>query len=150
MNPKGAIFFNVGSILTGIAFFPYIVGLYKWYNEDTWRLILLIFSQLIGFFIALTLILIGIFPEDQVRAHIFWSNLFFIFNFTFILLTSISLLNHPDFIRPISYIGFAVTGLYIVPFFILNNSLLEWIIVLASFGYFALITYNMFKITFHS
>lgn len=71
----------------------------------------------------------------------------------FILLTAISLLTHPNFIKIISYFGFVIVGFYIVFFdlafnniFIGLNFLLEWIIMLGSYVFFGLITYNMFRL----
>jgi hypothetical membrane protein len=44
-NPRGAILFDLGCILTGIALFPFFIGLYEWCNEEKWRRISLTISQ---------------------------------------------------------------------------------------------------------
>ncbi|MBD3339254.1 MAG: hypothetical protein GF353_09095 [Candidatus Lokiarchaeota archaeon] len=44
-NPNGAIFYNLGCILTGIALFPFFGSMVVWYRENLWHKILaLIFN----------------------------------------------------------------------------------------------------------
>jgi hypothetical membrane protein len=33
-NPTGAILYNLGCIFTGIALFPFFIGMYKWYTTE--------------------------------------------------------------------------------------------------------------------
>jgi len=70
-NPAGAVFYNTGCILTGIALFPFFAGLYKWYTHEKWRKISLIVTQIVGFLAAFSLIMIGVFSEDYVEQHVF-------------------------------------------------------------------------------
>ncbi len=156
-NPSGAIYFNIGVILTGIALFPFFIGLYLWYSEVTWRTTLIIISQLFGFGAAFSVIMVGFFPEHLITAHLFWSYLFFIMLLIFTLLISISLFTHPDFNRIISIFGFVIVALYVLFFYLVINNLfiglnyiLEWLMVIFIFTLFGLITLNMFKLKYPS
>jgi hypothetical protein len=152
-NPNGAIYFNMGVIFTGIALFPFFIGLHLWYSEVTWRTTLIIISQLLGFGAAFSVIMVGFFPEHLITAHLFWSYLFFILLLIFTLFISISLFTHPDFNRIISIFGFIIVGLYVLFFYLVINNLfiglnyiLEWLMVILVFTLFGLITFNMFKL----
>ncbi len=89
-NPQGAIYFNVGAMLTGISLFPFFVGIHLWYSEVIWKNIFLIASQLAGAFAAFSLILVGFFPENHLIEHLFWSYSFF-FSILYLLPTLSSL-----------------------------------------------------------
>lgn len=156
-NPNGAIYFNIGAIITGITLFPFFIGLHLWYSEVTWRTTLIIISQLLGFSAAFSVIMVGLFPEHLITAHLFWSYLFFILLLIFTLLISISLFTHPDSNKIISFFGFVIVGIYILFFYLVINNLfiglnylLEWLMVIAIFTLFGLITFNMFKLKYQS
>ena len=57
-NPNGAILYNLGCILTGIALFPFFVGFYKWYTEEKHRRTSIVVTQIVGCLAALSLIMI--------------------------------------------------------------------------------------------
>jgi hypothetical protein len=48
-NPQGAIFYNVGCVLTGLALFPFFAGFYCWYTDEKWRKSLMMITQAVGF-----------------------------------------------------------------------------------------------------
>jgi len=102
-NPSGAILYNLGCILTGIALFPFFGGLYKWYTNDKGRRILLMITQAIGLFAAFSLVMIGVFSEDSGELHILWSSIFFLLNLLVLILMGVSLFTHPNYMKPIAY-----------------------------------------------
>ena len=63
-SPNGAIFYNIGCILTGSALCPFYIGLYKWYMDKTWHKLLIIITQIVGVASGFALIMIGVFSED--------------------------------------------------------------------------------------
>lgn len=149
-NPTGAIFFNVGCVLTGITLFPFFFGLYKWYTNENWRKISLILTQTIGSLAAFSLMMIGVFSEDYGEIHGLWSAVFFLLNLIILILSNVSLFTHHNYIRKIAYYGFIVVAINLVFAFLYTVPLLEWFTVFASLGYVGLLAYNMFKAGFRN
>ena len=146
-NPNGAIFFNVGCVLSGISLFPFFAGLYKWYTDEKWRKISLIITQTLGSLAAFSLMMIGVFSEDCGEMHRLWSAVFFVLILIILILSGVSLFTHPDYIRRIAYYGFAVAIINFI-FVSYNIPLLEWFTVFTALGYVGSLAYNMFKIEF--
>lgn len=144
-NPRGAILYNLGCILTGIALFPFFIGLYKWYTEEKWRKNLLVFSQAVGCLAAFALIMIGVFSEDSGSLHDTWSSIFFLLNFLVLILVGTSLFTHPRYIKAIAFYGFTVAAINLGLIFVPNTTLLEWFTVFTALGYVGLMSYNMTK-----
>lgn len=147
-NPVGAVFYNIGCILTGVALFPFFAGLYKWYTHEKWRKISLIATQIVGFFAAFSLVMIGVFSEDVMEQHVFWSSVFFVLNLVVLILVGLSLFTHPSYIKPIAYYEFVVAGINLVFVLVYNTTLFEWFTVFTALGYVGLLVYNMFKTQF--
>lgn len=145
-NPNGAIFFNIGCILTGSALFPFYIGLHKWYREEIWQKFLLIITQIIGCSSGFVDIMIGIFPENFQPEHSIWSNIFFILILIILVLGSVVLFNHPDFIKPIGFYGIIVAVINLLFVFLIRTPILEWFTVFTALGYVGLVVYNMYKI----
>jgi hypothetical membrane protein len=148
-SPNGAVFYNVGIILAGVALFPFFIGLYKWYSDKQWRRILLIATQIIGFVEAFSLIMIGVFPETTGDPHIFWSDVQFILNLIVLILADAALITHPKFMRPIGYYGFLVAAIQVATLALIfmgnSSSLVEWFTVFTTLAFVGLIVVNMFK-----
>ena len=145
-NPRGAWFYNAGCILTGLALFPFYAGFYSWYTKERWRKALMGLTQLVGFLSAFSLIMIGVFSEDAMAQHLFWSELFFVFNLLVLILANISLMTHPKFVRPIGYYGIAVAVVNLLFVVLTTTPLLEWFTVFTALGYAGLLAYNTLKL----
>ena len=149
-NPFGAIYYNLGCIFTGIALFPFYIGLYKWYSEKKWSRLFLKTAQIIGFLSAFALIMIGIFSEEYIPQHQFWGFIFFISNLCVLILASISLSTHPYFPKSIIYYSFGVIAINLIFIIILLIPLylpiLEWFSVFTALGFVGIIVYNTFKL----
>ncbi len=141
-NPNGAVFYNVGCILTGLALFPFFAGLYKWYTSEKLRKVMIMATQVVGFFSAFSLIMIGVFSEDYMTQHVFWSNVFFAFNLIVLILANISLMTHSKFRRPIGYYGLVVALINLLFVVFSNTPLLEWFTVFTALFYVALLSHN--------
>ena len=109
-NPHGAILYNLGCILTGIALFPFFIGLYKWYSEEKRFRKRLLVVQTIGCLAAFSLIVIGVFSENAGWIHNMWSEVFFVLNWIVLVLIGASLFNHPRYIKATSYYAFVVAA----------------------------------------
>lgn len=144
-NPRGAILYNLGCILTGIALFPFFIGLYKWHTNEKWRKMSLFISQAVGCLAAFALVMIGVFSEDSGSLHSLWSEVFFLLNLAVLVLVGASLFTHPRYVRAIAYYGFTVAAINLAFVFVSDMPLLEWFTVFTSLGYVGLITYNMAK-----
>ncbi|MDH7557766.1 MAG: DUF998 domain-containing protein [Candidatus Bathyarchaeota archaeon] len=147
-NPSGAILYNLGCVLTGIALFPFFGGLYKWYTDKKWRKTLLIGTQIVGFLAALSLIMIGVFSEDYGSLHSLWSSIFFFLNLTVLVLLGVALFTHPKYMKPIAFYGFIVAAINLLFVLVYRNPIFEWFTVFTALGYVGLLVYNMFKAEF--
>jgi hypothetical membrane protein len=144
-NPNGAIIYNWGCILTGIALFPFFIGLYKWYeNEKRYRTPLLV-AQAVGCVAAFSLIMIGVFSEDSGWPHRLWSQIFFMLNLTILIQVGSFLFTHPRHIRAIAYYGYAAAAINVMLILVPNMPLLEWFTVFTALGNVGLLSYNMSK-----
>lgn len=161
LNPNGATFFNLGCILTGILLFPYFFGLKKLSLDNKWQKSCMIVGQTAGCCSAFALIMVGVFSEDIMDIHLFWSNIYFTLNMLFLLFFTISLLKHPDIIRSIKIYGviIMIIDVFFVSFVIrapppnqdpdftrvilMMLKFLEWFTIFASLSYIGLIIYNM-------
>jgi len=144
-SPRGAVFYNVGCVLTGLALFPFFTGFYKWYTNEKWRKSLMMITQAVGFIAAFALIMIGVFSEDYGAAHVFWSQVFFTLNLMVLMLANVSLMTHRKFIRPVGYHGFAVAVVNLLFVALSNTPILECFTVFTALGYVAFLAYNTFK-----
>ena len=144
-SPRGAIFFNVGCVLTGLALFPFFAGFYKWYTDEKWRKSLMMITQALGFIAAFALIMIGVYSEDYGTIHHFWSQAFFVFNLMVVVLANVSLMTHRKFIRPVGYYGLVVAVVNLLFVALSNTPILEWFTVFTAHGYVAFLAYNTYK-----
>jgi hypothetical protein len=144
-NPSGAILYNLGCILTGIALFLFFGGLYKWYINEKGRKILLMITQAIGLFAAFSLVMIGVFSEDYGEPHSLWSSIFFVLNLLVLILMGVSLFTHPNYMKPIAYYGFIVAAINLLFVLVYRIPLFEWFTVFTALGYVGLLVYNMLK-----
>ncbi|MFX0073057.1 MAG: DUF998 domain-containing protein [Candidatus Hermodarchaeota archaeon] len=144
-NPNGAIFYNLGCILTGIMLFPFYLGLYKWYLEKSWHKVLMIVTQIVGCCSGFALIMIGVFSEDFMTEHIFWSEIFFKLNLGVLVLASITLMFHPKAYKIVVIYGIAVAIINLIFVYFIGTPLVEWITVFTALGYAGLIVYNTYN-----
>jgi hypothetical membrane protein len=147
-NPRGAIFYNVGCVVTGLALFPFYIGLYIWYDSHIGRRILLSIGQVFGLCAAFSLMMIGVFSADSGAPHLFWSAAFFTLNFIVMLLVITSLITHPKFMKPIGVYGYVVTVASLLFDFSVGGPLVEWFTVFTSLSFAGLLVFNMLRGSF--
>lgn len=143
-NPNGAVLYNLGCILTGIMLFPFFIGLSRWYKDEIWHKAFTIIIQVVGSFSGFALIMIGVYSEDFPSPHVFWSEVFFDVNLIVLILASVTLYFHPDFIKWIGLYGIVVAIINLLFVFFLGTPILEWFTVFTALGYVGLIVYNMY------
>jgi len=145
LNPAGAMVYNIGCIFTGIALFPFFIGLNKWYTNEKWRENSIKITQLVGFAAAFALMMIGFFSEDAGWLHSMWSTIFFLLNLAVLILASASLYTHPSYMKSVALYGFVVAAINLLFLFVSNTPILEWFTVFTALGYIGLLSYNMIK-----
>jgi hypothetical membrane protein len=91
------------------------------------------------------LMMIGFFSENAGAIHHMWSVSFFVFNLMVLVLSSVSLLTHPKFMRPIGYYAVVVALINLVFVGFSYTSILEWFTVFTALGYVAFFSYNTFR-----
>ncbi|MBZ2166923.1 DUF998 domain-containing protein [Methanobacterium spitsbergense] len=156
LNPSGAIFFNLGCILSGIIMIPFFAGLYEWKPIKKLSKILLILGMLLGIYASVSLIMVGVFPETHLQQHLLAAAGVFGSLFIIIILLSVALFNHPKFIRLIAYYGIIPIIIDIIFQFISKgNNLLanfqqtipvpgfEWAAVFTSIAWVGFLAVNM-------
>ena len=152
-NPNGAIFYNVGMVLTGLASIPFYVGLYNWFmirkksNLDVVALVA-------GIINALAIMMAGIFSETEetYSQHVFWSILIFISFLPVLIFVNISILNQPDFSNLVAYYGFGVS-LIDMSFLVLliftgvdtNFPLFEWFAVFSYISWIGVLAFSIIQ-----
>lgn len=142
-NSQGAIFYNLGCILTGSALFPFYIGLFAWYRKELWHKIFMIITQIIGCYSGLVLIMLGISTEDPI-VHDDWSQVFCLLNLILMEMASFFLLFNRKFNELIGYYGCIVPYISIL-FVYFFEVLAEWFTFFL-LVYVALILYNTNKI----
>lgn len=147
-NPNGAIFYNIGCVVTGLALFPFYIGLYKWYNRKMWRRIALTVGQVLGLISAFSLMMIGVFSADTGAPHLFWSASFFTVNFIVVLMVITSLMTHPEFKKLIGVYGYVVTVASLIFDLTVGGPLIEWFTVFTALGFAGLLVINMLMIAY--
>lgn len=145
-SPNGAWFYNAGCILTGLALFPFYAGLFEWYTKERKRKLLLVATEVVGLVSAFSLIMIGVFSEDSMAQHLFWSEVFFVFNLLVLILANVSLMTHPKFIKPIGYYGLVVAVVNLLFVVLTSTPLLEWFTVFTALAYAGLLAYNTLRL----
>jgi hypothetical membrane protein len=146
LNPDGAWFYNTGCILTGVALFPFFAGLYSWYPDQKSKKVPIVIAQILAFASAFALIMIGVFSEDYLAQHLFWSDLFFVLNLLVLVLVNASLMTDRNFIRSIGYYGFAVAVINVLFVLLSNTPVLEWFTVFSALGFAGMLGYNTWRI----
>jgi hypothetical membrane protein len=142
-NPSGAIFYNVGCILTGIVLVPFFISLY-WLRSD-YRIAsaVLRIGLFFGVLSAIALVMIGIYSEDQGAPHMMASSTFFLLNFVVFLVVNVALLFHSGVHRAIPLYGLAIDVSSLVFAFTANGPLLEWYVVFGALVFVGLLSINV-------
>jgi hypothetical protein len=153
-NPNGAIFYNLGMVLTGLASILFYIGLYKWFINKR-KSNLLVVGLVAGIINALAIIMAGIFSETQetFTLHVFWSILIFVSFFPVLILVNFSIMTYPDFNRLVAYYGFGVSliDLSFLVFLVFtgvdaNFPLIEWLAVFSYISWIGVLAYSFLNL----
>lgn len=98
------------------------------------------FSQLLGVASGISLVLIGIYPEDFPAEHRFWSYAFFIINFFAMLLVNTSLVAHERYSKLIAAFAYLLLAVMLGGFYLYGGiPWIEWFAVGSSMVFASLL-----------
>lgn len=152
LNPRGAIFYNLAIIQTGIMAIPFYIGLNQWYTKRTGEQLSL-FTRISGIINGLAITFSGVFPESgNFVFHVVFSYLIFTSFVPILIGVNKSLLSIEGYNRIICYYGFAVAGINLVLIFAVTlmfmgygqgiGPIMEWLAVFTYFGWAVLLAIN--------
>ncbi|NIO49235.1 MAG: DUF998 domain-containing protein [Candidatus Aminicenantes bacterium] len=148
-NPNGAMFYNLGVMITGLSLLLFYIGFVIWNAmRDRSKILfaVLIFGSMNGFSIFMSAVYAEV-PHYQV--HFTWSLLIFIAFIPVLILFSIYLRRYSGLNRIISYSGFILAAynsvfvIYALTEGTTSGSLLEWISVFSYIGWIMLHVINL-------
>lgn len=161
LNPLGAVFFNIGCLITGILLIPFMVNLFRWDRNIIYVRALIILAMILGLFACISLIGVGIFPETHIHLHVLAATGVFESLFLIIILMTAATFNHPRFLSTVALIGAAAVIIDVVFIIVLSKPEyhdalatfhttvpipgLEWAAVFSALIWVAALSYNMYS-----
>jgi len=148
-NPSGAVYYNLGCILTSIALVVFFIGLSGWNTGEKKMKILLSIGQITGIFSAFSLIITASFPlGEHTSVHSAWSMIIYISVAFFFTFSGSALLKHPAFAKWIAYWGFLAAAFNFINgailSYVLENEFFigEWVTVTMLIVYVGMLVYS--------
>lgn len=161
LNHSGAMYFNLGCIITGLILIPFFITLRRWGHVQNWSKIILVLGIFLGIIASISLIGVGVFPVTNFQMHSITA--FGVFNtlFFIILLLNLALFKHPKFINYVGYWGVIAAFITLTfqimlllrqnkdIFATINTTVplpgMEWAAIFSFLVWVALLSYNMWK-----
>jgi hypothetical protein len=131
VNRSGAIFYNLGCILTSLSLVAFYFGLRIWNTGDKKLMILLTIAQISGIVSSIFLIVTALFPlGSHTSTHVFSGKMHVIFLGFFLTFSATALLKHPASIKWFAYFGFFTALVnFIYGAFLYSVFAAEWIAI---------------------
>jgi len=131
LNPQGAIFYNLGIILTSLFLIVFFLGLSVWKIEgNKVQIIMLRLTQAFGIVGAFCMMMSGIFPINLYTIHSFWSTSLYILLSTGFVFSAAMLRYHQGFPRWLLILAVSTAVMVILTSFFPIAYVLEWITVI--------------------
>ncbi len=130
LNPKGALFYNFGIILTGIGMISFFLGLSSWAMANNKKQnVMLFLTQLLGFLGSLSVMMSAVFPINIKEVHSFLSSSLFILTGTAFGFSVAALRYCSKYPRWLLYLGVLVAAEDMFWGIIQNIYIMEWVTV---------------------
>lgn len=130
LNPHGAIYYNIGIILTGIGLMIFFLSLRgQAVEERKAAKIMLLLTKLFGSLGAIAMILSAVFPISSSGAHSMWSACLYIFLGTAFAFSVAAFRYQPTFPRWLLALGILVVIDDLIWSLVLNIYILEWVTI---------------------
>lgn len=140
VNPKGAIFYNTGIILTASLLVVFFLGLSWWKIENKRiQIIMLLLTQIFGILGAFCMIMSAAFPINVLEIHRVWSMSLYFMLATAFVFSAAALRYHPGVPRWLLVLGISTAVMVNLTVFLPMAHLLECITVLLFLGYVSLV-----------
>lgn len=140
LNPGGAIFYNLGIILTAIFLVIFFIGLSDWNIQgNRVQHIMLRLTQVFGIVGSLCMLMSAVFPINHYDVHSILSTSLYVLLSTAFIFSAAMLRYHTGVPRWLLVLGIFSAGLVISTAFLQRVYLLEWITVLVFQAYVILV-----------
>lgn len=147
LNPAGALFYRLGSGLTGVLLALFFIGLWTIARHQSVRVkVFVLLCQIFGVIGALALLLSGIFSLGTHASHSLWSVMLYIAFGTAIFFCGWAFLYFPSLSRDLSYFAFATTPVHWVMAAFNKIHLIEWVVVALMLVFVGAVSYRMSRI----
>jgi hypothetical protein len=144
VNQSGAIFYNLGCILTGVFLIVFFVGMSAWSNGDRKNGIFLLTAQISGILSSLSLIIAALFPLGaHTSIHAVSAKIHVIALGFFLTFSASALLRHPRAVKAFAYFGFlAAVVNFVYGAFLHSVFAIQWVAIGMFIVYVLMIAYN--------
>ena len=140
INPKGAIFYNTGIILTSLLLTVFFLGLSWWkIKNKRIQIIMLLLTQTFGILGAFCMIMSATFPINLLEVHRVWSMSLYFMLATAFFFSAAALRYHPRVPKWLLILGVSTAVMVNLTVFLPTVYLLEWITVILFLGYVGLV-----------
>ncbi len=130
LNPGGAIYYNIGIVLSGVFVLVFFVGLSAWLMKgNKVQNFMLWLTQIFGSLGAISMVMSAIFPITKEGLHSFWSAALYILLGTGFGFSVAALRYYSRFPRGLLVLGVLVAAVDMVWGVVLNIYLVEWVTV---------------------
>jgi hypothetical membrane protein len=147
INQSGAIFYNLGCILTGLVLIAFYLGLREWVNDNKRLKVLLTIAQIVGILSSIFLIIAALFPlgshtsihEISGKMHIILLGFFLTFSAT-------AIIRHPVLAKWPAYFGFIVAvANFVYGAFLYSVFVAEWLAIGMFIIYVLMISFSSLR-----
>ncbi len=146
ISPFGAIFYNLGCILTGLSLIPFFIGFRLWYRSQMRLNLVISIGQGLGILSGGALVMIGVFSENQGEPHMLATSIFFLLNFFVLIVFSIAFLFHDRALKVIPLYGILLDIMTLVLEFQIGGPIVEWITVFGSLLFVTLVILDTYRL----
>jgi hypothetical protein len=130
LNPRGAIFYNLGIVVAGISMLLFFLGLSSWVLAGNKKQnIMLFLTQFFGSLGSLSMLLSAFFPINIKETHAFWSASLYILIGTAFAFSVAALRYYSKYPRWLLFLGILVALEDMVWGLVLNTYIVEWLTV---------------------
>jgi hypothetical membrane protein len=144
INQSGALFYNLGCVLTGVVLIAFFIGLREWIDESKRLKILLTIAQIAGILSSVLLIITALFPlGSHTSIHEISGKMHVIFLGFFLTFSATVLLRHPVLRKWPAYFGFLTAVVnFVYGAFLHSVFVAEWVAIGMFIIYVLMISFN--------
>jgi len=147
LNSTGALFYRLGSGLTGVLLVVFFIGLWVIARGRSIRVkVFVLLSQVFGVIGAFALFMSGIFSLGAHASHSLWSVMLYIALGTAVFFCGWTFLYFPRLSRHLSYFAFAVTAVDWVMAAFNQTHFIEWIVVALMLIFAGAVSFRMIRV----